>query len=95
MPKFTTRVQLNGNPTWDDYTRLHAAMRAQGFSQAITDTQGAVYQLPHAEYNLESTLSRKEVLSSAKQAAVTVWSDFSILVTQSAGRTWENLKKIT
>jgi hypothetical protein len=94
MARFTTRVQLNGNATWEHYEKLHSAMKANGFSQTITDTAGAEYSLPHAEYNRDAELTRDDVLKSAKQAAGLIWNDFSILVTESAGRTWENLKKI-
>lgn len=94
MSKFTTRVQLDGNPTWQDFDNLHAAMRRQGFTQTITDGDGVEYELPHAEYNREGSLTTSQVLDEAKAAAGSVWSDFRILVTESNGRTWHNLKKV-
>jgi hypothetical protein len=69
-------------------------MRGKGFSQTITDNDGVSYHLPHAEYNREGEITRSQVLAAAKQAAASVWADFSVLVTESAGRTWENLRKI-
>lgn len=94
MARFTTRVELYGQPEWGDYERLHAAMRGKGFSQTIKDSDGIEYHLPHAEYNREANLSRDEVLKAAKQAAAPVWDHFCILVTESAGRTWHNLKAV-
>jgi hypothetical protein len=94
MAKFTTRVQLNGNPSWDDYNNLHAAMRRKSFSQAITSDEGVEYHLPHAEYDREANMTRSQVLAAAKEAATPVWDDFSVLVTESDGRTWHNLKKV-
>src|SRR5436189_153800 len=51
MPRFTTRVQLYGDPEWSDYQRLHAAMKRKEFTQTIKDNGGIEYELPHAEYN--------------------------------------------
>jgi hypothetical protein len=94
VSKFTTRVQLNGTPSWDDYNNLHAAMRSKGFTQTIESDDEIEYHLPHAEYNREGTMTRNQVLEDAKQAAASVWDDSSILVTESAGRTWHNLRKV-
>jgi hypothetical protein len=94
VSKFTTRVQLDGNPTWDDYNNLHAAMARQGFTQTIADSDGVEYELPHAEYNREGSLTRGQVLNEAKAAAGSVWSDYRVLITESDGRTWWNLKKV-
>jgi hypothetical protein len=92
MAKFTTRVELYGKPTWDDYDKLHTAMEAEGFSRIIADSDGKEYHMPHAEYNREAELNRSQILSSAKKAAASVWEDFGVLVTESDGRTWHNLK---
>ena len=58
MSRFTTRVQLNGNPTDEDYEKLHKAMKARGFSRVITSDDGDHYLLPHAEYDCTSNLTR-------------------------------------
>jgi hypothetical protein len=88
MARFTTRIQLNGEPSRRDYELLHAAMKEKGFLQTITGRDGTVYQLPHAEYNCESDLPIVEIRDAARAAAKTVWSDVNILVTKSAGRSW-------
>ena len=94
MPRFTTRVQLYGNPEWSDYESLHAAMKRKGFIQTITNGDGVEYHLPHAEYNHEANVTRDQVLKDAKEAAASVWDDFCVLVTESGGRTWHNLKRV-
>jgi len=90
MTSYTTRVELHDAES-DDYTRLHAAMKKQGFTQTITSDKGTVYPLPTAEYNYIGDRTRSQVLEAAKQAASTVVKSFGILVTESAGRTWHNL----
>jgi hypothetical protein len=94
MPRFTTRVQLYGDPEWRDYERLHIAMKGKGFTQAIKNGDGVEYSLPHAEYNREANVTRDQVLKDAKEAAAPVWDHFCVLVTESAGRTWHNLKVV-
>lgn len=86
MARFTTRVELYGKPARQDYDNLHAAMSRQGFFRTISfQGDDAKWQLPHAEYNLESDLSTDAVRDSAKRAAATVWDSFAILVTKAEG----------
>lgn len=91
MTNFTTRVELH-SATYLDYETLHAEMRKQGFSRFITSDDGATYHLPTAEYNLSESISRSTVLDRAKTAARATGKTASILVTESAGRTWSNLE---
>jgi hypothetical protein len=93
MNSFTTRVELH-HATDDDYAILHGAMAAQGFSRTITSDDNITYHLPTAEYNRSTPLTRSQVLDSAKIAAETTAKQFSILVTESTGRTWYNLSKV-
>ena len=90
MARFTTRVELHDAKTWADYDKLHAAMRKQGFTQTI-ETKGKITHLPSAEYNRIGTLTKEQVLESAKGAAASTGHKFSVLVTESSGRTWYNL----
>jgi hypothetical protein len=94
MARFTTRVQLNGNPTTEQYERLHKAMKTRGFSRIILGDGDKQYWLPHAEYNQVTEMSRDQVLKEAKAAASTVTSDYQILVTEGI-RSWEGLKPAT
>jgi hypothetical protein len=91
MSMFMTRVELH-DATWSDYTRLHAEMRARGFSQTITADDGSTYELPPAEYYLVGQATRADVLSKAKQAAKAVKPSFAAVVTEAAGITWDGLK---
>jgi len=99
MAQFTTRVELhehkNGvKPSGEDYKKLHAAMAAKGFSRTIKADSGTVYHLPFAEYDRAAAETRATILKDAREATATVWSEYSILVTESAGRTWHNLKAV-
>ena len=94
MANFTTRVELYGSPTWDDYDRLHTAMAKEGFNRTIQwEGDNVVYQLPHAEYNRSCDSETDVILASAVKAASTVWKDFGVLVTKADdGRRAHNLK---
>ncbi len=93
MTSYTTRVELH-NASSADYQHLHAAMQAQGFSRTIVSDKGIRYQLPTAEYNLEGSLTRADVLARAKVAAAKVKPSFEVLVTESDGRTWHGLPTV-
>jgi|SRR5579863_2344245 len=92
MAAFTTRVELH-NATWDDYVRLHQAMRGQGFTTTITSDAGETYDLPPAEYNFEGQATLSAVVEKAKRAAASVKSSFAVLVTEAVGRSWFGLTK--
>jgi len=66
-------------------------MEARGFTRTITDNFGNKYHLPTAEYNFVGDLILNQVLERAKAAAVLTGRDYSVLVTESKGRTWHNL----
>ena len=96
MVSFTVRVQLNGYPEPQDYDKLHDEMRRRGFSRLIRDGKtGQWHHLPHAEYDVHVNGTRLDVLAEAKAAAATVSADFEVLVTESEGRTWHNLRPAT
>jgi hypothetical protein len=50
--------------------------------------------MPTAEYNKEGNYTRDQVFESAKRAAEKVGKKFSVLVTESTGRTWHNLEAV-
>jgi hypothetical protein len=93
MAQFTVRVELH-HANQDDYDALHAAMKEEGFSRQIESDKGTLYHLPTAEYNRDSGKSINDILSSAAAAADTIGKKYGILVTESAGRMWRNLKKV-
>lgn len=93
MPSFTTRVELHDAGA-EEYERLHEEMEACGFSRTITSTaDGVTYHLPDAEYDIGGDLTKSQVLGRAREAASQVVRSFSVLVTQSNGRTWHGLRK--
>jgi photosystem II stability/assembly factor-like uncharacterized protein len=93
MPSFTTRVELH-QATYQDYENLHSAMSEAGFSRYITSDDGNTYHLPTAEYDRSGILTRSQVLSQAKAAANSTGKSNAVLVTESAGRTWNGLTKV-
>ena len=95
MASFTTRVQLNGRPTADDFEKLHKQMRRRGFSRFIEASDGKTYRLPHGEYNREESVTRDTVREDAKAAAAAVSNDFEVLVSEATARTWYGLKLAT
>jgi hypothetical protein len=54
MPDYAIRVELRGDPTWEQYDTLHKIMAKGGFLQTIVgvDSQGnqKTFNLPHAVY---------------------------------------------
>lgn len=86
MAKFITRVLLKKADS-DDYDNLYEAMRQKGFSKFISAGDGTKYELPPAEYSLEGSIDRGAVLDRATTAAKSTGLAYSILVTESAGRT--------
>jgi len=92
MAQFTVRVELH-HADDDDYETLHSAMEDEGFSRFITSNDGTTYHLPTAEYNREGSLTRQQVLDSAKTAAAKTKKEYGILVTESEGRKWIGLAK--
>jgi len=93
MAQFTTRVELH-DADWNDYTKLHAQMARQGFSQTIKSDDGTVYELPPAEYNYSGSITRSDVLNKAQAAVGAVKTSYAVLVTESDGRTWSGLKQL-
>ena len=92
MAQFTTRVELHSAGEFH-YQVLHREMAARGFSRTVRADSGDTYHLPTAEYDCTTNEPRSAVLAAAQAAAVQTGKGASILVTQSAGRTWSGLPK--
>lgn len=93
MTSFTTRVVLH-DADWKHYEALHGYMQQQGFSRTITADDGHTYHLPDAEYDYTGQVTKAQVLEKAKTAASRTGKTYSVLVTESAGRTWTGLTKV-
>jgi hypothetical protein len=95
MTSFTTRVTLHKvKEDSEVYTELHDYMEQEGFKRTIKSGDDITYHLPHAEYNFVGNVSRDDVLERAKKAAKKTNKNHSVLVTESAGRTWSGLDKV-
>jgi hypothetical protein len=84
---FMTRVELH-DATWSDYTKLHEAMRTQGFGLSIVGDDGKSYALPPAEYWYDGAITRDDVFSKGKSAAGSVKSSYAVVVTEAVSSTW-------
>lgn len=92
MPAFTTRMVL-AEAEWEDYEVLYAYMEEQGFTKIVTSGDGVTYKLPDAEYNYVGSVTRDDVMTKAKAAATRTGKNFSVLITESVGRTWFALQR--
>jgi hypothetical protein len=93
MARFTTRIQLDGDPDEKTYEKLHEAMRNKGFSRFISSEE-KVYHMPHAEYNREADVTIQVVRDDANTAVLSVWKNVQVLVTEGK-RSWVGLKEAT
>jgi hypothetical protein len=94
MSAFTTRVELHGYASAEDYQRLHQAMEAAGFQRTIKGSNGKWYHLPTAEYYISGAYTADQVREMAAQAAARTGKEYSILVSISQGCYWQNLKEV-
>ena len=85
MASFVTSVELYGTPSEEVYKNLHIAMKEKGFSRSFMDN-GSRYDLPHSMYLLAGGISATQTVAIAKEAADTVWKDFSVHVTETVVR---------
>jgi len=92
MADFTIRIVLN-DATWDQYEEMYEHLAAVGITDLIISNDGITYRMPPAEYNYQGDATRNQVLESAKAAAAKVVRKYSVLVTESKGRTWHGLEK--
>ena len=90
--RFTTRVEIVGGGTPDEYTRLHAEMLQRNFVRTIVSDSGVKYELPQAEYNFEGDTTRQNILELSKAAVSSIGKTARILISESVARTWDNLK---
>ena len=91
MPNYVVRVELRGNPSYDEYESLHALMAQKGFQQIVagTDNQGnnKRFSLPHATYYGSSNNECSSVRDSISQAIKgQIQQDIIVFVVQS--QTW-------
>ncbi|WP_435020131.1 hypothetical protein TA3x_001663 [Tundrisphaera sp. TA3] len=95
MATFTVRVELLDKPDPQAFARLHAAMEREGFERTVVEANTrAAFRLPSGEYNFVAEMTTQKVLKRACRAANESGRRFSVLVTESVGRTWLNLGEV-
>lgn len=82
MPLYIVRVELNGARGQSDYERLHAAMANAGFFRTL-QLGGVTYQLPTAEYAINSNLSTTQLRDNVRKIASLVDAANLILIIRS------------
>ena len=93
LANYSIRVELHQG-TDEEYASLDAAMIEEGFVRWIVGGGGKKERLPTGEYNLiDSDLHQAMILGRVEEAAYAVkpTPKPSIVVTESAGRTWSGL----
>jgi len=87
MSNYITRVELHG-ATYEDYEKLHAAMASAGFTRKVRADDGTIYQLPTAEYFVDSSLDVAAIRDAARAAANTTGRSSWVLAVKSDAMAW-------
>lgn len=90
MAKYLVRVELH-RASWDDYETLHAEMEYRGFSREITGDNGRTYQLPTAEYVIDTDSGLEGVRSLAASAAQATGRQFGVIAAEYSRSAWVGL----
>jgi len=90
MAKYLVRVELHG-ATWNDYEKLHSEMSYRGFSREVTSDDGGTYQLPTAEYVIQTSAGLEGVRGLAAEAAKTTGRKFGVIVAEYTRSAWVGL----
>lgn len=93
MKNFTIRIFFpEGKNSVEEYFELNAVMLGNGFQITIASDSGRKYLLPPGEYSFQGDTDRKILLEKVQAAAGQVGKKYAVLITESKGRTWFNLK---
>lgn len=87
---YLVRVELHG-ASYSDYDNLHRAMAARGFLRTLRGSDGAMYQLPTAEYAIDNTLAGDDVRAQASAAAASTGCTHGVLVARYDWAWWSGL----
>jgi hypothetical protein len=90
MAKFLVRIELHG-AMWEDYEALHVEMESRGFSREVTGGSGRSYQLPTAEYVIQTDEELEGVRTLAADAAQTTGRKFGVVVVEYSRSAWVGL----
>ncbi len=93
MSKICIRIELNGPPTAEYYTLLHAEMAAAGCSRYILGDSGRWWKLPDAMYigtaGAASIAQVRDVLGGIIER---VWHDYELIVFFYTDAAWIGLQ---
>jgi hypothetical protein len=92
MPNYTVRVELQGNPTREEYDSLHAAMQSLGLYQAVNGVRNGtacVVTLPTGLYYGTSNSSANALANSVNNAAKSIRPVVAIFVAETS--TWSSI----
>ena len=92
MAHFTVRVEFHDG-SMTHYLMLYKELAARSFADTI-EAEKVTYKLPTGEFNYEGNKTKDQVLALVKDAAARVFRSYSILVTESSGRRFFNLRKV-
>lgn len=84
---YLIRIQLNGTPPSTVYDDAHVVMAKCGATRTIEGENGT-YQLPHAEYRLESTWDYIQVRDMVAGLIKPIWADTEVLVSETYRQAW-------
>jgi hypothetical protein len=87
---YLVRVELH-NASVTNYETLHRAMAARGFSRTLRGSDGSLYQLPTAEYVIDTMLAGNEVRTHASTAAASTGCTHGVLVVRYDWAWWSGL----
>lgn len=91
MSTFTIRVALATDEE-SKFKELDEVMLGHGFLKTISSDAGRVYKLPEGEYGFSGDIDRRALLEKVQASAGQVGERYSVLITESKGRTWFNLE---
>jgi hypothetical protein len=94
MAEFTIRVELKGNPTYQDYEKLHAQMASVGFLRYVAGVNNknekAQFDLPTALYFGLSDQSASTVRDRVTAKAQTIQSSIIVFVAETINWAYNN-----
>lgn len=90
---YLARVELH-TANWANYDTLHAAMAKRGFQRTIRGDDGVVYQLPTAEYLIDTTATGEQVRAAAVAAADSTGKAHEVFVVHYEAAWWTGLAKV-
>jgi hypothetical protein len=77
-----------------DYDRLHEEMEGLSFEREVVSQSGETYQLPDAEYMVETNAPIDKIIEAAQHAAREVGKDAAVLVSEADNIIFSGLDQV-